>query len=111
VLLRLGELICLAEGAAVFAKRAALAAAGALPPKSHHRLSGEALAAAARVYAREAAARVADEGLRLVVGAGSDDGPTLAAACGLPAIQRAQAGLLADQDRVADGLYERSPQG
>jgi alkylation response protein AidB-like acyl-CoA dehydrogenase len=108
VLLRLGELIAHVEGAAVFSKRAALAAAGELSPKSHHRITGAALSAAARVNAREAAARVLSEGLRWIAGAGGDDGAALAAALGAPAIQKAQAGLVADMDAVADALYERT---
>jgi alkylation response protein AidB-like acyl-CoA dehydrogenase len=105
VLLRLGELIAHAEGAATFSRRAALAAAGELEPKSHHRLKGEALAAAARVYAREVALRVATQGLALIAGAGDASG--LEAATGASAIFAAQAGALADMDAVADALYER----
>ena len=108
VLLRIGELTALAEGAGVFAKRAALAAAGELGPKSHHRIKGAALSAAARVFAREAASRVASEGLALIAGAGTDDGAALGAALGVPAIQRAQAGMITDMDLVADALYERT---
>jgi alkylation response protein AidB-like acyl-CoA dehydrogenase len=110
LLFRWGELIALAESAAVFAKRAALSAAGELNAKSHHRLKGKALTAASRVYAREAALRVATEGLRWVIGAGGvreDELPALEAAVGLSAIHRAQAGLVADLDTVADGIYER----
>jgi hypothetical protein len=69
------------------------------------------MAALARVFAREAARKVASDGLAHVVGAGgaSDGGcDELAASIGLPAIQRAQAGQLADLDRVADALYCRT---
>jgi alkylation response protein AidB-like acyl-CoA dehydrogenase len=108
LLFRLGDLTCQAEGAAIFAKRAARQLAGEVHEKSHHRLRGPALAAASRAFAREAAARVAHEGIQWIAGAGSDDGAALATAVGLPAIHKAQAGLVADLDKVADALYERS---
>jgi len=105
VLLRLGELIAAAEGAGCFAARAAAALDGALPEKADHRFDGAALAAMSRVFARDAALRVAGDGLRWVTGAGGtapDGGLRLAAACA------AQEGLIADMDRVADVLYGRS---
>ena len=51
-----------------------------------------------RIFAREAALKVGEEGLRWVVGAGgvSDaDLPAFEKSLGLPAIHRAQAGLIA----------------
>jgi hypothetical protein len=67
------------------------------------------MAALARVFAREAARKIADEGLAHLVGAGGagDGHDELASSLGVPAIQRAQAGQLADMDRVADALYGR----
>jgi len=47
---------------------------------------------------------VGEEGLRWVVGAGGEIGE---AELGLPAIHRAQAGLIADMDYVGDVLYGR----
>jgi alkylation response protein AidB-like acyl-CoA dehydrogenase len=107
VLLRLGELIAYAEGAAGLARRAAAAAAGALPDKADGRFDATALAAISRVYAREAAMKVAEEGLRWVGGALPDSacGPT--GSLPLDAVRAAQAGLLADMDLVADTLYRR----
>src|SRR6516165_324324 len=70
VLLRLGELIAAAEGAGCFAARAAAALDGELPEKADHRFDGTALAAMSRVFAREAALKVACDGLRWVTGAG-----------------------------------------
>ena len=52
VLLRLGLLIALAEGAAAFARRAQRAAAKQLHPKAVRSLRAKPLAAASRVYAR-----------------------------------------------------------
>ncbi|HSR26010.1 MAG TPA: acyl-CoA dehydrogenase, partial [Candidatus Eisenbacteria bacterium] len=109
VLLRLGELIADAEGAASLARRAAAAADGALPAKASRRFDARALAAIARVFARDAALRVATQGVRLV--AGATDHPDidgLAAALRLPTIQAAQAGLAADMDLVADVIYGRT---
>ena len=69
VLLRLGELIAHAECAGTFAARAAAALDGALPAKADHRFDAAALAAMSRVFARDAAHKVACEGLRWVTGA------------------------------------------
>jgi hypothetical protein len=63
------------------------------------------LRAMARVFAREAAQRVAFDGLRWAVGAGQTD-PDLAQALDLAAASRAQAGLLDDMDLVARQLAE-----
>jgi len=108
VLLRLGELIAHAECAGTFAARAAAALDGTLPAKSDHRFDPEALAAMSRVYARNAAHRVAHEGLRWVLGA-SQGADTAAFETGLrlDAVRAAQAGLVADMDSVADALYGR----
>jgi hypothetical protein len=112
VLLRLGELIAWAEAAGCFAGRAAAALDGSLPEKADHRFGPGALAAMARVFARDAAQKVACEGLRWVIGAGSTaalpagtqgDGAGLQ----LDAVFAAQAGLIADMDLVADALYGR----
>jgi alkylation response protein AidB-like acyl-CoA dehydrogenase len=105
VLLRLGELISYAECAGALARRAAASTAGALPEKSDARFDAAALSAVSRVFAREAALKVAEEGLRWVAGAGS--GADLAASLPLERVRGAQAGLLADMDRVADALYRR----
>jgi alkylation response protein AidB-like acyl-CoA dehydrogenase len=105
VLLRLGELISYAECAGALARRAAASAAGTLPDKSDARFDAAGLGAVSRVFAREAAMKVAEEGLRWVAGAGT--GTDLAAALPLDRVRAAQSGLLADMDRVADVLYGR----
>ncbi len=110
VLMRLGERIAFAECAASLARRAAAAAAGQLPEKADRRFGPDALAALARIQAREAALAVAETGLRWVAGADGVAGPEIGAferSLGLPAIHRAQAGALADMDQVADALYGR----
>jgi alkylation response protein AidB-like acyl-CoA dehydrogenase len=110
VLLRLGELIADVECAASLCRRAASAADGTLPPKADRRFAPAALAALARVFAREAAMKAAEEGGRWVLGAAEDstDAGQLAEAMRLPAILAAQTGLVADMDLIADFLYERA---
>ncbi len=107
VLLRLGELIAWAECAGALARRASAALDGTLHAKADTRFTPEALAAVARVFAREAALKVVTEGARWVVGSG---GPVegIAEALGVAEAQRAQRGLVDDMDRVADALYGRA---
>jgi len=114
ILLRLGEWIAYAECAGSLARRAALMRQGRLNEKASQRFDAEALAALSRIFAREAALKVAEQGLRWVIGAGSDGQPASAAemgafetALGLPAIHRAQAGLIMDMDYISDVLYGR----
>ncbi len=110
LLLRLGELIAYAETAACLARRAALMAEGKLSEKASRRFDAIALAAMARVFAREAALKVAEEGLRLITGAGGipeAEMPAFEATLGMPAIHRAQAALIADMDCIADAIYNR----
>jgi alkylation response protein AidB-like acyl-CoA dehydrogenase len=108
VLLRLGELIAYAESASTFAARAAAVAEGTLPDKADHRFDAPALAAMSRVFARDAALKVAEDGLRWVIGAsqGADMAPFING-LGLDAVHAAQAGLVADMDQVADAIYGR----
>jgi len=111
ILLRLGELIAQAEGAGRFAGRAAAALDGALPEKADHRFDAGTLAAMSRVFARDAALKVACEGLRWVIGSAAPDADITPFEPGLEldAVRAAQAGLVADMDRVADALYGRAP--
>jgi len=111
ILLRLGELIAFAECAGSLCRRAALMAEGKLDEKASRRFDAKALAALARVFAREAALKVAEDGWRWVVGAGGVGDAELSAfetALGKTAIHRAQVGLIADMDYVADVLYGRT---
>ena len=111
VLLRLGELIAFAETAGIFARRAALFADNKANEKSNSRFDAQALAAMSRIFAREAALKVVEQGLRLVVGgSGITDAelPAFENSLGLPAVHRAQAGLISDMDYVADVVYGRA---
>jgi alkylation response protein AidB-like acyl-CoA dehydrogenase len=112
VLLRLGELIAYGEAAASLARRAAAAAEGTLAEKADRQFAPAALAAISRVFAREAAKKIADESERWVVGA-LPAGTPVDSAAGMPldAIRAAQAGLIADMDLVADAIYARSSPG
>ncbi|HXJ62581.1 MAG TPA: acyl-CoA dehydrogenase family protein [Actinomycetota bacterium] len=106
VLLRLGELVAAAECAGALCRRAAAAADGTLLDKADRRFEADELAAVARVYAREAAFRVAHEGHRLVTGADPEgDADVLAAAVRTSEIDKAQTGLIEDMDAVRDALY------
>src|SRR5438270_953432 len=110
ILLRLGELIAYAECAGSLARRAALTANNKLNEKANRRFDANALAAISRIYAREAALKVGEEGVRWIIGAGgvsNTDLPAFETTLGLPAIHQAQAGLISDMDYVADILYNR----
>jgi alkylation response protein AidB-like acyl-CoA dehydrogenase len=111
LLLRLGELTAYAECAGSLCRRAALSSEGKLNEKANRRFDANALAAISRIFARDAALKVAEEGLRWVIGAGGISDAELAGFetnVGLPAIHRAQSGLIADMDHVADVLYGRA---
>ena len=114
VLFRLGELAAVTEGAAALVRRAAMAADGTLAEKAANRFDAEALAAMARVNARDAALKTATDGVRWVRGgggAGDEDLERLEAAIGMADVHRSQAGLLNDLDAVADALYHRRSNG
>jgi alkylation response protein AidB-like acyl-CoA dehydrogenase len=111
ILLRLGELIAYAECAGSLARRAAVLADGKLNEKANRRFDVTALAAISRVFAREAALKVSQDGLKLVIGAGGVTDAEIGgfeASLGLPAIHRAQSGLISDLDHIADTLYGRA---
>ncbi|MCB8982808.1 MAG: acyl-CoA dehydrogenase family protein [Ardenticatenaceae bacterium] len=97
VLFRLGELVAYAETAAIFAERVVD------QPTTAVSLSIPARQALARIHGREAALKVATDGLRWTIGAGQTD-PDLANSLNLPGIYQAQAGLLEDMDIAAAAL-------
>ena len=66
------------------------------------------LALVARSYAREAALKIATEGLQWSIGAGQTD-PNFAHALNLPGIYQVQAGLIEDMDFAAKKLVEAFP--
>jgi alkylation response protein AidB-like acyl-CoA dehydrogenase len=97
ILFRLGELIAYTETAAIFAERAST------KPTEAIKLEPATLRAMARLHARDAALKVATDGLRWVTGAGQTD-PNLVNTLNLPAIYAAQAGLIDDMNLVAGKL-------
>jgi alkylation response protein AidB-like acyl-CoA dehydrogenase len=99
VLLRLGELIALAETAAVFSERAVT------KPSTVVGLDQSTLVAMARIHAREALERVAYDGIRLVAGAHQAE-PSWLGSLGLDEVARCQEGLIEDMDLVATKLTE-----
>jgi alkylation response protein AidB-like acyl-CoA dehydrogenase len=111
VLLRLGELIAYAECAGCLARRAARAAEGKVHEKASQRFDAAAIAAISRVFAREAALKVVEEGVKLIIGTGAvneSEITQLETSLSIPAVHRAQAGLIADMDYIADVLYSRA---
>jgi alkylation response protein AidB-like acyl-CoA dehydrogenase len=102
LLFRLGELIAQAEGAAIFAERAAKAPTQAIP------LSPSTIAAMSRVFAREAAARVLFEGARWAVAAGQTD-PAFLRSIDWNQVLSGQAGGIEDMDVVSGSLAETFP--
>ncbi|HUA47071.1 MAG TPA: acyl-CoA dehydrogenase family protein [Solirubrobacteraceae bacterium] len=107
ILFRLGALIAQVEGAEALARRAALAAAKQLGPKASKRLKPDALAAASRVNARNAAMAIASEGVRWPTGADGGDLGDLEQRLNVTAIHRAQSGLMADLQEVTTAVYGR----
>jgi alkylation response protein AidB-like acyl-CoA dehydrogenase len=102
VLFRLGKLVALGESAAIFAERVS-----AKPTKA---IGLEVITrqALARIYARDAALKIAAEGLQWSIGAGQTD-PNLADSLNLPAIYQAQAGLIEDMDLAVKKLIGAFP--
>ncbi len=110
ILLRIGEWISYAESAGSLARRAARLAEGKGHEKTNRRFDPTALAALSRIFAREAALKVTEEGLRWIAGAGGageGEMPAFETSLQFPAVHRAQAGLVSDMDYIADVLYSR----
>jgi alkylation response protein AidB-like acyl-CoA dehydrogenase len=99
IFFRLGELIAYAETAAIFSERVLSHPTEAIP------LDSAARQALARIHAREAALKVAADGLRWTNGAGQSN-PNLADSLNLPAIYQAQFGLVKDMDYARERLNE-----
>jgi hypothetical protein len=99
VLFRLGELIAHGEAAAIFAERVIEKSteASALDVPTRQALS--------RITARQAALKIAADGLGWTIGAGQTD-PHLADSLNLSAIYAGQAGLIADMDFAAGQLNQ-----
>jgi hypothetical protein len=99
ILFRLGELITYAETAAIFSERVVSHPTRAIP------LDIPTRQALARIHARDAALKIATDGLRWTIGAGQSD-PDLPGKLNLQAIYRAQDGLIEDMNYARDRLNE-----
>ncbi|MCP5076234.1 MAG: acyl-CoA dehydrogenase, partial [Rhodobacteraceae bacterium] len=97
VLFRWGELVVYAETAVIFSERVTQKPTDAIP------LDIPTRQALARIHAREAALKIATDGLRWAIGAGQTD-PGLASSLNLAGIYQAQTGLLSDMDFAAEQL-------
>ncbi len=107
LLFRIGELAAHVECAASLARRAGRAGSGRLADKAETTYDAVELSAMARVFAREAANKVAVEGVRWVLGAADPaavDADEFARLAGTGAIARAQVGLFTDMNIVAAAL-------
>lgn len=110
ILFRLGHLVAYAETAAGFCNRAARLEEKKSNEKTDTRFNSKALAAMSRVFAREAALKVAEEGMRWIAGVdeiSETDIHNFEQTLNLTAIHRVQAGLITDMDFISDVLYER----
>lgn len=99
ILFRLGELVAYAETAAIFSERVLK------QPTEAINLNIPTRQTLARIFAREAALKVAADGLRWLTGAGQSN-PNLANSLNLPAIYQVQSGLIQDMDAAAAQLNQ-----
>ena len=109
VLFKLGELMAETEASAALVRRAARAAEGGLPPKADARFDAGGVGDVSRAHARRVARQVAAEGVALIVAAADTiDVAALRSAVRSEEVLAAQAGGLADLNRVADLIYGRA---
>jgi alkylation response protein AidB-like acyl-CoA dehydrogenase len=102
-LLRLGEWVSYVECAGSLVHRAVAVSGGKRAEKSDVRFGAEALAVMARVFARDCALLIGQEGVRWLYG--TEGGSSMG--MDLDAIHRAQTGYIKDMDAVADAIYQR----
>ncbi|HAQ38612.1 MAG TPA: acyl-CoA dehydrogenase, partial [Saprospirales bacterium] len=106
---RIGELIAFAETAATFAKRAARAKEGKLPEKANNRFEPGELAVMSRIYARDAAGKIAQDGLKWILGADElsySEIQQFEQKMNFTKIYQAQTGLITDMDLMKDIIYK-----
>ncbi|MEE8424675.1 MAG: acyl-CoA dehydrogenase family protein, partial [Elusimicrobiota bacterium] len=98
---RLGEFIAFGETALSFCR----AASAEKYPESIV-FDRETYQAMSRLHAREAAARISGEGMRLLMGTSGGDAAALSQSLGTAQIQQGQIGMIADMNLVAGKLNE-----
>lgn len=106
---RIGELMAFGETAATFAKRAALAKEGKLPEKANNRFEPAELAVMSRIYARDAAGKIAQDGLKWILGADElsyTEIQQFEQQMNFTKIYQAQTGLVNDMDLMRDIIYK-----
>ncbi|MCB9283735.1 MAG: acyl-CoA dehydrogenase family protein [Lewinellaceae bacterium] len=105
---RVGEWIAYAESAGALARRAARHRDGNLHAKSNVLFDAQTLAGMSRIFAREAAMKVGQDGLRWIMSARETDEATMQSFIrnlDMNSVYEAQQGLLADMDQVRDAIY------
>ncbi|MBT8221520.1 MAG: acyl-CoA dehydrogenase [Saprospiraceae bacterium] len=110
ILLRIGEWIAWAECAESMARKAERAANGSLHVKADKRFDANAMGAISRIYAREAAMKVGQDGLKWILGADKLEPAEVAAfekRLNLTKIYQTQSNQLQDMDMLCDVLYDR----
>ncbi len=108
ILFRIGEFIAWCECAASMASKADRVVSGTWHDKADTRFDADALAAMSRVFAREAAMKTAQDGLRWVLGTGGISNEEVAAftqKLNMTRIYQSQDGLMEDMDKVCEALY------
>jgi alkylation response protein AidB-like acyl-CoA dehydrogenase len=107
---RIGELIAFGECAATFSKRAARAKEGTLPEKANNRFEAQELAVLARIFAREASIKIAQDGLRWIIGADNlteNEIREFEQKMNFTGIYHAQAGMVDDMNFIKTVLYNK----
>ena len=102
-------MIAFGETAAIFAKRAARAFEGTMPEKANNRFEPEELAVVSRIFAREAAMKVAQDGLRWIIGADSlteNEIQAFEQKMNFTKVYHAQAGMIDDMNFIKTVLYK-----
>jgi len=99
VLMRLGEYTCLAETASALCRKAAMETYSRAT-----RFDRDTLQAMSRIHARSSSARIAEDGMKLILGYGSGSGSALSRDLEYPTVLDRQAGNVDDMDLVAERL-------
>ena len=110
ILLRIGELVAWAECTGSMARRAVRATEGTLHDKADKTFDPETLATLSRIYAREAAMKVGQDGLKWILGADtltSEEIKAFEQTLNLIDIYQTQTGLIDDMNKICDVIYER----
>jgi len=111
ILLRIGEWIAWAECSGSMARRANRAANGTLHEKANARFDAATLAVLSRIFARDAAMKVGQDGLKWILGADTltpAETADFERKLNLSAIYQTQTGQLEDMDQARNALYGKN---